>query len=215
MSIGFRFFAQQDANACAVLDPSGRHWTRGELERLANQTARALRDLGLKEGDAIALVSRNRVEYLIVFLAALRSGLHLVPIDWHLAGAEIAYLLKDSRAQALLADSRLRALVSDALLFEPQSIPFLLSFGSMAGFRDFWDVIDSYSAESLEPGVAGQLLQYASATTWRPKGVLVPLTSPDLLRLDMGHTVHLVDEFEPETCPADDVPAGNRRSLPT
>ncbi len=172
MPIGFRFFAQRDADACAVLDPGGRRWTRGEIERLANQTARALRDLGLKEGDALALISRNRAEYVIVFLAALRSGLHLVPINRHLTAMEIAYVLKDSRAQALIVDSHLRRLVSDALHFEPQSIPFFLSFGTMAGFRDFWDVIDSYSAEPLEPAVAGQVLQYTSATTGRPRCVL-------------------------------------------
>src|SRR6187402_832788 len=70
MDAGFDFFATQNPSADALIDPVGRHWSRGEVDRLVNQTARAFRERGLARGDVIALLSRNRTEFLLTYLAA-------------------------------------------------------------------------------------------------------------------------------------------------
>lgn len=203
MEAGFDFFATKNPSADALIDPAGRRWSRGEVDRLVNQTARAFRELGLAGGDVIALLSRNRAEFLLTYLAALRSGLYLVPINWHLASAELAYILRDSGAKAVVADSRLAALTGDALRREPELNPVRISFGPAPGFQEFDELIRPQSVRPLEPGPIGQVLQYTSATTGRPKGVLVPPISPRLRDLTIGLQVSLgvgVDDGNVNLC---------------
>ncbi|MGH9195105.1 MAG: AMP-binding protein, partial [Acidimicrobiia bacterium] len=49
----------------------------GQLNARANQVARALRQCGLAEGDAVALLCRNRPEFAEVWAATQRAGLRL------------------------------------------------------------------------------------------------------------------------------------------
>ncbi len=237
MEAGFEFFAQQGPRATAIIDATGRNWSRIETARLARQTARAFLQLGLSPGDVVAVVARNRSEYLVVYLATQQAGLSMVPVNWHLAAPELAYILEDSGAKAIFVDSRLGALVTDALLLQPSLHPTLVSFGRLPGFTDFDELIAAQSPAPLERGLPGQVLQYTSATTGRPKAVVVPPTSrPSLERriqlhismgvelddatvnlcvaplyhaapldiaataLHMGHTVLVLDGFEPEGC---------------
>ena len=67
-------------------------WTRGELLAKTNQLTNALKDFGVKKGDVVATVLPNSVEYYIAYLACAQAGFYMVPINWHLAGPEIAYI---------------------------------------------------------------------------------------------------------------------------
>ena len=48
--LGFWNFARKDPSKLALVDPSGKEWTRGELFARANQVAHGLRALGLGKG---------------------------------------------------------------------------------------------------------------------------------------------------------------------
>gem|GEM_PF-2160017 len=48
---------------------------------------------GLKVGDHLALMLANSTEYFEVMWGALRSGIYVTPINWHLKVDEIAYIL--------------------------------------------------------------------------------------------------------------------------
>ena len=54
--MGFWSFAQAAPEKLALVDPSGREWTRGELFGEANKIAHDLRAQGLERGDCIAVV---------------------------------------------------------------------------------------------------------------------------------------------------------------
>jgi long-chain acyl-CoA synthetase len=62
--------------------------------------ATALLDLGLSRGDRLAILSENRTEWSIAYLAAVTSGLITVPIDKELKTDEVTHLLKFSDAAA-------------------------------------------------------------------------------------------------------------------
>ena len=79
------------------------------LNRRANQLARALRDASLVAGDGLAVVCANRPEFVETYDAAQRAGLRRTPVNWHLTGEEIAYILEDCEARALVADARFAA----------------------------------------------------------------------------------------------------------
>ena len=67
----------------AVYDPLGAHTFR-KINDNANRIVRLLRERGLKEGDAVALLCSNRGEFIEVLSAALRGGYRLTPVNWHL-----------------------------------------------------------------------------------------------------------------------------------
>ena len=103
MELGFYRFANKEPNKLAIVGPNEELVSRGELLSKANKLTHALRDLGLKKFDTVAVVLPNSVEYFVVYMACLQAGFYLVPINWHLAGPEIAYILEDSEAKAFIA----------------------------------------------------------------------------------------------------------------
>ena len=82
----------------AIISPHGSR-TYAELDAAANRLARGLQAAGLRPGDAIAVVCRNRPEFPEVYAAGQRSGLRLTPVNWHLTGPEMAYIVSDCEAK--------------------------------------------------------------------------------------------------------------------
>ena len=57
-------------------------WTYGELGGAAHAIARRLRDNGVTAGQAVAIWSENRPEWIAAMWGALLEGVVLVPIDY-------------------------------------------------------------------------------------------------------------------------------------
>ena len=64
-----------------------------QLDEAVNRMANALTERGIRKGDRIALLSRNSHAFVVVFFAAARLGAILVPINFMLNAAEVAYIL--------------------------------------------------------------------------------------------------------------------------
>ena len=109
-------WAARQPDRIAIYDYTGQDRTFGELNSQANRIARLLREAGLSKGDSVALVCTNRAEFCDVLLAALRAGLRCTPVNWHLTGDEIAYIVGDCEAKALFADVRVSEAVQAAAL---------------------------------------------------------------------------------------------------
>ena len=75
--------------------------TAGELAALANRIANGLQALGVRPDDTVAVVLPNCVEMLAAYLAGTQIGLYLTPINHHLVGPEIAYIVNDCERQGL------------------------------------------------------------------------------------------------------------------
>ena len=84
-------------------------WSRGA--RLA--TALAERDVATDS--AVAILMRNDLAFLEAMIACSILGAYAVPLNWHLSGDEVAYILNDSDAKVLLAHSDLYRRVEDRL----------------------------------------------------------------------------------------------------
>ena len=78
--LGFYRFANSHPDEIAIVEPSEKIWTRGELLAKTNQLTHALREFGVKSGDVVATVLPNSVEYYIAYLACAQSGLSLIHI---------------------------------------------------------------------------------------------------------------------------------------
>ncbi|HKJ23193.1 MAG TPA: AMP-binding protein, partial [Myxococcota bacterium] len=167
------FHARRMPDALAIASPEGDRSFR-ELNARANQLARALRARGLEAGDGIALVCRNRPEFAETAVGALRAGLRLTTINWHLTADEIAYIVGDCEARALVGDARF----GDALAEVEGAVPGLRARlavgGAIEGFEPFDGALDAESDADLDDPVLGTTMLYTSGTTGRPKGVHRP-----------------------------------------
>ncbi len=104
--LGFWRLAGRDPDRIALVTPDGDEVTAGELVAAANRVTHGLRSLGLERGDTVAVVLPNGRTMIEVYLGAMQMGLYLTPINHHLVGPEIAYILDDSDATVLVGHER-------------------------------------------------------------------------------------------------------------
>jgi len=76
-------------------------WSRGA------RLAQALREGGVREGDALAMLMRNDLCFLEAMIAASLLGAYAVPINWHQKADEVGFILADAAAPVLLAHADL------------------------------------------------------------------------------------------------------------
>ncbi|HWP88727.1 MAG TPA: AMP-binding protein, partial [Burkholderiales bacterium] len=89
MTQAYNLGALYDAAICGdgtalidVLDwENPRTYTHREIDDAANALARGMLKRGFARGDAVAILSVNRAEFVISFLGIVRSGLVAVPIS--------------------------------------------------------------------------------------------------------------------------------------
>src|SRR5260370_41853051 len=95
-------FSAKHPDRLAVVEADGRTVTQAEMLAGVNQLSHGLQSLGLARGDSIAAMLPNSREAIEVFLAMQQVGLYLTPINYHLVGPEIAYILQDCEARAFI-----------------------------------------------------------------------------------------------------------------
>ncbi|MEX1105120.1 MAG: AMP-binding protein, partial [Ilumatobacteraceae bacterium] len=113
------------------------------------QLAHALRAGGVRPGDRVAMQVEKSIESIMVYLACIRSGSVLLPMNTGYTADEVAHLVADAVPADVLDDGALAALGKQA-----DAMP-----------RAFED-------HQSEPGDLAALL-YTSGTTGRPKGAML------------------------------------------
>ncbi len=167
-----------------VLERVNGRWTPTSSARLlerAENLAFAIRDAGLHEGDRVALVSRNCVDWIVCDFATLFAGCVVVPIYPTQALDHTAYILQHSGARLIFTDSKAtEAHLREAgagptpiVLFDSDGDDGLGTFearGAEMRARQS-DAASSYAA-NLRPDDLAVLI-YTSGTTGPPKGVML------------------------------------------
>jgi fatty-acyl-CoA synthase len=158
--------AQLSAGKVAFEDSAtGRTLTYAALDERAGRAASLMAARGVRKGDRVAILTRNRIEFFEILFGCARLGAILVPLNWRMPPAELDGLIADAepvllfhgeeeaRAAAGLA-TRLPALHLDRD-YEPA-----MAAAPMGQWRQRW------------PAAATWYLLYTSGTTGRPKGVI-------------------------------------------
>lgn len=141
--------------------------TYREVYRRALGMAKAFDDMGVEQGERVALVSPNSGKFLVAYYGVSGFGRILVPINYRLIREEIAYIISHSGASVLMVDPEYEEVtkgidvkhrfildnVSDKDLFAP------LPDGAAGPLE--WDPDEDFTCS----------INYTSGTTARPKGV--------------------------------------------
>jgi len=144
---------------------TGRTVTYAELDDRAARAAALLRARAIREGDRVASLCRNRIEFFELLFACAKTGAILVPLNWRMPAAELDVLVADSDP-ALLFYGAEDAAAASALAAQLPAIALdddydtLLARAEPADTRALW------------PAASTWHLLYTSGTSGRPKGVI-------------------------------------------
>jgi acyl-CoA synthetase (AMP-forming)/AMP-acid ligase II len=155
---------------------SGEVLTYRELDERSMRLARLLAANGLTEGDRIAIFAENHLRYFEVYWAAIRSGLYVTGVNWHLTAEEAGYVMANSGAKALFTTAAMAGTARQMLPGLPGCRVRLVAGGTADGFEPYETAVAGYPARDVTGRRRGDVLLYSSGTTGRPKGVRQPLT---------------------------------------
>lgn len=145
-----------------VLD--GKRITYAELETRTQRAAAFLAQRGISPGDRIAWCGTNHPDFLAAMLAAMRSGIVFVPINWRQKAREIAFILTDSATRLVVTDDAFGQTLAEAAQTGIEIVET----------EEFARILDHENSGSVASGgdqEAPSLLLYTSGTTGSPKGV--------------------------------------------
>jgi long-chain acyl-CoA synthetase len=179
--IGLWTIAAHTPDRDAVIEPDGSVVSYAGLAARADQFGRGLQALGLGPGSTVAGMLPNGSEALALYFAALQTGLYVVPVNWHLAAAEVAYILGDSGASAFVAHERFADVAAAAADQAGIASGARFTVGAVPGFTPLTDLGagGAGGAGRPEPRTMGAPMVYTSGTSGRPKGVRRALTGED------------------------------------
>ncbi|HTJ35715.1 MAG TPA: AMP-binding protein [Dactylosporangium sp.] len=160
--------AAQDRPGAAAVAGQDRPATFAELDRRSSQVAAGLLALGVRRGDRVAYAGLNRTDALDIVAGAAKAGAVPVPLNFRLAGPELAAVLADSGAVVLFAEPAQAALLAGA------ELPALRRTLTLERDYEPWLA----AQPDTDPGVVTgpdelACLLYSSGTTGLPKGVMI------------------------------------------
>jgi acyl-CoA synthetase (AMP-forming)/AMP-acid ligase II len=110
---GFIAMAVREPKRTALIDELG-ELTYGELERRSNALARALRELGVSEGDSVAIMCRNHRGFVDATVAAAKLGADIVYLNTAFAGPQLVDVLEREGPQVVVHDEEFTELLQKA-----------------------------------------------------------------------------------------------------
>ena len=184
-----RRWARQTPQAVAIIQETEAafekgpvsHCTYGALQARANQLSHALKALGVKRGDRVAVVMPQRIETAVAHIALYQMGAVAMPLSMLFGPEALEYRLQDSEAVVAIADESCLESILQVRAQCP-ALATVVAVGAAQG-RGLGGVVDwdstlraqsaRYTAVKTKADDPAVLI-YTSGTTGPPKGALIP-----------------------------------------
>lgn len=171
-------FADRPAILC-----EGFSLTFSELWILSSQLAGTFADRGVKHGDRVGLYAANGPEFVLLYLAILRVGATVVPINLLINVPEILHIMQDAGLTGIIAQKSLAEKINAVLASLEKDSPWVVFFGDSdnprSGLGHLLGSTLNYPAPKIDPKEDPAAILYTSGTTGFPKGAV--LTHGNLL----------------------------------
>ncbi|MEW6265340.1 MAG: long-chain fatty acid--CoA ligase [Thermodesulfobacteriota bacterium] len=153
--------------------------TKAEFNARVNKLAHAFQEMGLRQGERVAVLLGNSNVFLEILFALSKLGGIMVPLNFRLAPPELEYILNDSEPVMLIYSPEFLA-TAEALRAKVPSLKTYLgeTKGGAASDPLYEDWIAGRPADEPRPEAEVTLehphfIMYTSGTTGRPKGAVV------------------------------------------
>lgn len=190
----------------AFIDPE-RTLSYAALAARSCQLARALRRLGVRQEDRVALLLLDTVDFPVAFFGTIRSGAVALPLNILLNEAQYAYVLADSRAIAIVVQAALAKPIA-AIAERLRDLETVILVGATAadkaafprqGVHLFEELLVSESGEPWSAATSSDdvaFWMYTSGSTGDPKSVKHVQTTPAAAAALMGRAVVGIQESD-------------------
>ncbi len=169
--------------------------TYREAQAAVNRLANAFISAGLRVGDRVAVLSKNSIEYVLIYFAASKAGVAVVPLNYRLAVPEWTYILDDVQPRMLIADGQYLATI-DGFRSKLVTVEHFVALGAagLVGWESFHDwVTDEPSTppDCLVTEESDAYQMYTSGTTGHPKGAVLTHRAVTANVRQIGHVLQL------------------------
>jgi amino acid adenylation domain-containing protein len=166
-----------------------------ELNHRANQMARYLRNLGVREEQRVAICAERGLEMLIAILAVWKAGAAYIPLDPAYPKERLRYMVQDSAPSVLLGESKWHGLLEE--IRPAAGSVSIVELGESGPWQQGTESNREAAGEAWEGEQLAYLI-YTSGSTGVPKGVMVE---------QRGMVNHLLAKIEELELGAEDVVA--------
>jgi acyl-CoA synthetase (AMP-forming)/AMP-acid ligase II len=173
--------AREHADAEFAVQGERRITYREALAQI-NRFAHALINAGVERGDRIAILSKNSIEYALMYYACSKAGVSPVPLNYRLAANEWSYIINDCGATLVIAADEFVGAI-DGIRSELPAVKTYVGVNieGMDGVEGWQDYAHWVAGQpSTPPERAGAVRDdddvyqmYTSGTTGRPKGAVI------------------------------------------
>ncbi|MEW5842805.1 MAG: long-chain fatty acid--CoA ligase [Bacteroidota bacterium] len=160
-----------------------RHYSTAEVQTTIDKVSLGLLKFGIKPGDKVAIISKNRVEWNFVDLGILQMGGVVVPLYPNISEDDYSFIFDDSAIRIVFVeDLELYKKVRNVSKKIKTRVEAIYTFNQIEKIPH-WSEITNLADESLRPkleeikkGITEKNLAtiiYTSGTTGRQKGVML------------------------------------------
>lgn len=149
--------------------------TWSEMDDRSTRLNGALAALGVRAGDAVAILGQESIEIYEHYFACMKGGYVRVGINWRYASNEVFHILRDCNAKFILVDARCQPLLEETLAIGDLPGLTVIGYGDVhAANLDYercllrGERVNQRHSAPNDPLV----VSYTSGSTGVPKGVI-------------------------------------------